>query len=74
MDKDRYLVKKSEKENHWVCADQHYKVVAVWEHGKFNETQDITMLEDFDPKHYMELAKVMRELGDYLAKNHREKI
>lgn len=41
MNKDRYLVQKSQRENHWVCTDQENKIVAVWENGLFNESQEI---------------------------------
>ena len=74
MSKDRYLIQKSEKENHWICADQYNLIVAIWENGKFNETQEIKTLADFDSTNFMQLSRFMRELGDWLQENHSDKI
>lgn len=70
----RYKFEPSENPNHWVATDIENKIVCVFEHKKFNETQKITMLDDFDANNYMQLAKYMRELGDWLTENHRDKL
>lgn len=49
------------------------KIVCVFENKKYNETQEFTTLEDFDPANYMQLAKIVREMADWLRENHYEK-
>jgi hypothetical protein len=71
---ERYILQPSEKLNHWVCTDQENKIVCVFENHKFNETQKVTTLEDFNPDNFMKLARYMREMGDWLRDNHYEKI
>ena len=71
----RFKVQKSElKPNHWVCTDTENKIVCTFENHRFNETQKFDLLEDFNPDNYMELARIMREFGDYLGENHMEKV
>ena len=69
---ERYIGQPSEKGNHFVCTDTSYKIVVVFEKGKFNETQKATMLEDFNSSNYMQLSRIMREMADYLQENHKE--
>ncbi len=69
---ERYIIQASEKDNHFVCTDTSYKIVVVFEKNKFNETQKATMLEGFNPSNYMKLARIMREMVDYLQENHKE--
>jgi DNA-binding XRE family transcriptional regulator len=69
-----YDLKKSQiRANYWVCVDLRYKVMCEFEQGKFNETQEFTMLEDM-PADANLLAKIAREMGDYLRENHYELI
>lgn len=73
--KDRFIVQKSElKPNHWVCTDTENKIVCTFENHRFNETQEINLLEDFNPDDYMELARILRELGDYMGEFHSDKV
>jgi hypothetical protein len=59
--------------NHWICFDKKNKIMCVFENEKFNETQEFKLIEDikYDAA---ELAKIMREFGDYLKEFHYEKI
>ncbi len=70
----RYTLTQSETPNHWVCTDTQYLIVCVFENKKFNESQKMTRLEDFNPNNFMLLARIMREMGDWIGKNHREKV
>lgn len=70
----RFIVQPGENPGFWVCTDTINGIVCVFEDHKFNETQETTLLEDFDPKNYMKLAKIMREMGDFLVENHYEKV
>ena len=67
---DRYIIQQSSTHpNKWVLTDKCDGIVVTFEDGKFNETQKITLLDD---THLTanELAKVMRELGEWVVKYH----
>ena len=70
----RYILQPSEKLNHWVCTDTENLIVCTFENKKFNDTQKMTTLENFNPDNFMKQAKYMREMGDWLYKNHKEKL
>ena len=70
----RYIIQPSTSiQDGWVCTDTEYRIVTTWRNGRFNETQKVTMLEDYQGS-VMELARLMREMGDWLAANHRDKV
>ena len=71
---ERYILQPSEKPNHWVCTDTENLIVCTFENKKFNDTQKITTLGNFNPANFMNLAKYAGEMGDWLRKNHYEKI
>ena len=71
---ERYLLQQSDKPGHWVCTDQENLIVCVFKEHQFNETQEMTTLENFDPNNFMKLATYMREMGDWLFENHYDKI
>lgn len=71
---NKFIVQPGENPGTWVCTDRVNGVVCIFEDHKFNDSQNFTMLEDFDPKNYMKLAQITREMGDYLRENHYEKI
>lgn len=58
----------------WVCTDKLNKIVVRFEHKKFNETQQVAELEDFDEISALKLATTMREISDWLVKYHRDKV
>ncbi|MEI6752360.1 MAG: hypothetical protein WCK78_04260 [Paludibacter sp.] len=73
--KDRFLLQKSElKQNHWVCTDRENLIVCTFENHKFNETQKFDVLENFNSDNFMQLARIMREFGDWLSENHYDKV
>lgn len=68
----RFLLQRSQKnKSGWVCTDLEYKVVVTFTEHRFNETRKITYLEDA-PSDYLERARVMREMGDWLSENHKD--
>ncbi len=72
---ERFILQPSElKPGAWVCTDTENMIVCTFENHKFNDTQKMNMLEDFNPDNYMKLARIMRELGDWLNENHPEKV
>lgn len=57
----------------WVCTDIHTGIMIGWQNGRFNDTQNVQVPEGYEGG-AMQLATVMREMGDWLAVNHREKV
>jgi hypothetical protein len=51
--------------------DKELNIRCIWQKGKFNETQEIITEPGFVAT-AIEMAKAMRELGDWIAENHRE--
>ena len=71
----RYLLQKSGlKPGALVCTDTGHLIVCTFENKRFNETQEFTMLEDFKADDYMILARLLREMSDWLGTNHPEKV
>lgn len=69
---NKYIIQKSTHPNKWVLTDRENGVVITFEDGAFNSTQKVTMLDD---THLTanELAKVMREMGEWVVKYHSSK-
>lgn len=57
----------------WECTDHEHGIVCRFRWHQFNEIQQIQMQDDTltDP---MALAKALREMGDWLAENHKDVI
>jgi hypothetical protein len=68
---ERFLIQKSaSKPDWWVCTDTVNKIVCQFENHKFNETQKITFLDDVENPNPLAIAKMMREMGDFLSENY----
>lgn len=71
---DRFVLQKSsEKTNHWVCTDTENMIVCTFRNKKFNETQKVTFINDLKQIDALKVARIMREMSDWLANNHYEK-
>lgn len=70
---NKYILQKSTQPNKWVLTDSENGVVITFENGKFNDTQKVTLLEDTN-KAAEELAKVLREMGEWAVKHHSDKL
>lgn len=70
----RFIIQESEKLNHFVVTDQTNKLVVIFEKGKFNETSKVTELEELNATDFMKTAKQLREVGEWLYKNHKDKV
>ena len=70
----RFILQESEKPNHSVVTDQTNGIVIVFENGNFNGSQKVTELHHTDPNDFMAVARQMREVGEWLYKQHREKL
>ena len=68
----KYILQKSEKPRLWVCTDTKNEIVVVWEEGKFNETQKVTVLSDKPQGDALFYARTMRDLTDWLLTEHKE--
>ncbi|MCA6367585.1 MAG: hypothetical protein IM618_11120 [Cytophagales bacterium] len=71
---ERFKLSPSKDKSGWVVADKENLIVIKWIDKKFNDTQEVVTLEDFDPNKFQSLARFMREIGDWLAVNHPEKL
>jgi transcriptional regulator with XRE-family HTH domain len=70
-DKDRFLLQKSkEKENGWLVTDAERGIVIKFDDHKFNDTQEIVLLEDIKEPDAIELATAMTEIAEWLRKYH----
>ena len=70
---DRYLLQRSTRQQGWwVCTDQENGIVCRFEEHRFNETQKMTFLEDIQQPDALAIARLMREMGDWLGEKHRE--
>lgn len=72
---ERFIIQPSqEQENWWVLTDTENQIVVRFEAKKFNSTQQVTFLEDVEQPDAITIARMMREIGDYIAINHRDKV
>jgi hypothetical protein len=73
---DRYLLQQQENGTDWVLVDKENEIVFLWEHKRYNDTQEITTLNDIPPTTDMisVLPRLMREAGDWLVNNHSNKL
>lgn len=66
---ERFLLQRATQDGWFVVTDKANGVVIKFERFKFNETQQVTLLEDIQPDAY-KLAKIMNEIADWLATHH----
>ena len=73
MKKNRFLLQRSETvENRLVCTDTENQIACTFEFGRYNETQKFTFLDEEKIKgmNASDIARIMREFGEFLAVNH----
>lgn len=68
----RYLLQESETPGWWVFTDTENKIVIRFKEHRFNETQEVTALEDSEVNP-LAIARVMREMGDWIVAHHADK-
>ena len=56
----------------WECTDLENGIVCRFQEHQFNETSKITFLEDVQQPDAMQIASLMREMGDWLAENRKD--
>ena len=74
MEDDRYILDNQQGTNDWLITDKDNLIVAFFENHKFIDTQRIVNLEDFTKEQIAILPRILREMSDWLAKNHYDKI
>lgn len=73
QEKMKYNLQKShDKENWWVLTDTDSQIVCQFKQGDFNGTQKFSPLRDIKDYDVTKLPTIVREMTDWLAKNHRE--
>lgn len=71
---NKYILQQTEKPQHWVITDQDNLISIIFKEKQFNETQEVKLLDENITKSPTELAKILRQIGDYLVENHSELI
>lgn len=67
----RFDFRYSDKKNRCLLIDLDNYIEVEFIPGKFNQTQTVTVLDDSRPD-ALKLARIMREMADWLVKNHSE--
>lgn len=71
MAKERFELT-SGKDLMWKVTDNENGIAIEFREGLFNETQEVKLPADFAPGDVMKLARIMREIGDWMVENHVE--
>lgn len=76
MSKEKYIIQPSaEMQDGWVATDTENGIVLRFENHKFNDTVRCTsLLTDGREPTAIELTTAIRELADWLRKNHYNRI
>lgn len=72
----KYVIKQSKEfPGWWVVTDTENMIVCRFKDGDFNGSQKFTALNDITSiEQARELPRLARELADWLAKNHLDKV
>lgn len=71
---NKYILQKSAHPNKWVLTDKENGVIITFEEGNFNNSQKVTMLEDAPKLSPIDLARIVRKLGEWGARHHGSKL
>ena len=69
----RFLLQGSADRKGWVVTDLDYGVVVTFRNHRFDTTKKITFLDD-KPSDHLVVARILREMGDWLGVHHKEKL
>lgn len=68
---ERFILQKSKKQKEgFVCTDTVNGLVCQFTSHKFNDTQKFTFLEDVEQPDPLKIARILREMSDWLRENH----
>lgn len=71
MAKERFTLA-SGKDLMWTVTDNESGIKIEFREGLFNESQEVKLPDDFVPADETGMARIMREIGDWMAENHGE--
>lgn len=71
MAKERFELT-SGKDLMWTVTDNESGIAIDFREGLFNESQEVKLPADFVPADASGMARIMREIGDWMAENHVE--
>ena len=71
MEKERFSLA-SGKDLMWTVTDNESGIAIEFREGLFNESQEVKLPADFVPADEPGMARIMREIGDWMAENHLE--
>ncbi len=71
MAKERFELS-SGKDMMWTVTDNESGIAIDFREGLFNERQEVKLPADFVPADASGMARIMREIGDWMAENHVE--
>lgn len=69
--KSNYVLQKSKDTGWWVVTDKINKIVVKFRQNEFNSTAFVTPLYDL-PDESVEVATILREIGEFLATYHKD--
>lgn len=69
-----YLLQKNKDGTGWVATDTVHNIVVMWQHKKFNDTQRVVDIEKLDAPTMLQVPTILRNMSDWLVKNHPDKI
>lgn len=65
------MIQPSQTQPHgWVCTDRENGIVCRFTEHEFNETQQFSILDDMPKPDALRLARMVREMADWLRSNH----
>lgn len=71
MAKERFTLA-SGKDLMWTVKDNESGIAIEFREGLFNKSQEVKLPSDFVPTDEHGMARIMREIGDWMAENHSE--
>ena len=71
MEKERFTLA-SGKDLMWTVTDNEKGIAIEFREGLFNESQEVKLPADFVPSDEPGMARIMREIGEWMAENHVE--
>lgn len=75
MANNRFILQPSKKHpGSWVCTDTKNGIVCIFKEHLYNDTQDFTFIDTMQNPDALAVARMMREMGDWLRANHYDKI
>ena len=71
---ERFIIQRSQAQpDGWVCTDQENGIVCRFTEHQFNETQRFTFLEDIEQPDAIKIARMVKDMADWLRENHYNK-